>query len=76
MMMTTKISIWYDSTSENHGWIVSEDDETGTQTLAVCDDESEALRRGTEFAVARHLPLVECDQHGHETLLLEDTEDG
>ena len=50
MTMKTRISVWYDSTSDAHGWIVSRDTDTTTDTLVVCSSRDEALAAARECA--------------------------
>ena len=57
--MNKRITVWLDDTSQEHGWIVSEDDELGSTTLEVCDDREQAITVGQRIAAERGLPLVE-----------------
>ena len=58
-----RISVWLDETSDDHGLIVSLDDEDGSETLKTfpADDEGyrKALAAGKEIAAKRGLTLVE-----------------
>lgn len=55
-----RITVW----PEEPGiWIVSRDDES-SDTLAVFDNEPEAIAKGRQIATAEGLPLVVQDEHG------------
>jgi hypothetical protein len=58
MTTTQKVTVWYDSTSADHGWIVDIDDGESTRTIRVFDDESEARDFAARFAAERGLPLA------------------
>lgn len=42
MTRTRHVGMWYDDTSDEHGWIVSIEDGKSSDTLHVCDCEEEA----------------------------------
>lgn len=67
--MAKHIEVWHDETSDETAWIVSEEDETGSQTIAAFeheDDDAEgdlealhkAVLRGQKVAAKRGLMLV------------------
>ena len=66
MTTTDKISVWFDGTSDDSGWIVSRDNPEGSDTLRVFIDRDTAMAYGRDYAVRRGLPLVSCDEHGVE----------
>lgn len=69
-MGITKISVWYDETSDDHCWIVDEcDDGGGTNTLSTHEEREDAIATGEQVATDRGLPLVEIDIHGAEKTL-------
>ncbi len=66
--MTTVISLWLDKTSEPNeaSWIVSRDDEKGSVTLDVYDDDEYETARAEAIRTAsdENLVAVEIDEQG------------
>lgn len=60
-MTTKQITVWPE---DGNTWIVSRDDES-SDTLAVFDNEAEAMDKGREIADAEGLPLYRQDEHGN-----------
>ena len=75
-MATECICVWYDAASaEKPAWIVSRDDldedggrEGDAHTLAVCDDEGEALQAAKEHGRKPGLPVYRNPERGRPEL--------
>lgn len=61
-----RITYWYDSTSDEHGWIVDESDDIGSTTLSIHHTEGEACAEAMRVGDRRGLPVVRIDAHGVE----------
>lgn len=64
--MTKQITVWPE---DGNTWIVSRDDES-SDTLAVFDNEAEALAEGRKIAEAEGLALYRQDEHGVRDLVV------
>lgn len=56
-MAATKVTVWYDDTSEERGWVIDQVDEMGSSlTVNVLDDEDEAKAWAKQYAEKSGLP--------------------
>lgn len=60
MLPVKRISVWFDSTSEDTSWIVSVDTNNTTDTIHVADTEARALELGRQEAKKRGLNLYDA----------------
>lgn len=57
-MADTYISVWFDSTSDEHGWIVDRcDDNDNSETVRVFTTETAARRFAAEYSKKTGLPV-------------------
>ena len=55
------VTVWLDTTSDDHGWIVDVDDEAGSETLKVFPPTNAGKKKANAYAIAvavrRGLPV-------------------